>query len=75
MFLSTGENLDSLGKSKDRMQFWCFSGKEEKGQAYLKAILYRRPLENKIMVLGGKHLRRPRILCRLMVTMYIICPE
>ena len=66
---STGENLDSLVRTN---AFWCFL-KEEEGTGLFKTILYRKTVENKIMVLGGKHLqRRPQgILCVLTAITYI----
>ena len=47
---STGENLDSLVRTN---AFWCFL-KEEEGTGLFKTILYRKTVENKIMVLGGE---------------------
>lgn len=47
---STGENLDSLVRTN---AFWCFL-KEEEGIGLFKTILYRKTVENKIMVLGGE---------------------
>lgn len=47
---STGENLDSLVRTN---AFWCFL-KDEEGTGLFKTIMYRRTVENKIMVLGGE---------------------
>lgn len=47
---STGENLDSLVRTN---AFWCFL-EDEEGTGLFKTIMYRRTVENKIMVLGGE---------------------
>ena len=47
---STGENLDSLVRTN---AFWCFL-KDVEGTGLFKTIMYRRTVENKIMVLGGE---------------------
>ena len=47
---STGENLDSLVRTN---AFWCFL-KEEEGTGLFKTILYRKTVENKVVVLGGE---------------------
>ena len=46
---STGENLDSLVRTN---AFWCYLRAEDAG--LFKTILYRKTVENKVMVLGGE---------------------
>lgn len=45
-----GENLDSLVRTN---AFWCYL-KEDEGTSLFKTILYRKTVENKVMVLGGE---------------------
>lgn len=45
-----GENLDSLVRTN---AFWCYL-KDEEGAGPFKTILYRKTVENKVMVLGGE---------------------
>ena len=46
---STGENLDSLVRTN---AFWCYLRTEDTG--LFKTILYRKTVENKVVVLGGE---------------------
>ena len=46
---STGENLDSLVRTN---AFWCYLRAEDTG--LFKTILYRKTVENKVVVLGGE---------------------
>ena len=45
---NTGENLDSLVRNN---AFWCYL-KDEEGSGLCKTIVYRKTVENKVMVLG-----------------------
>lgn len=47
---NTGENLDSLVRTN---AFWCYLDSED-GSGLFKTILYRKTVENKVMVLGGE---------------------